>query len=188
MIRILHFVLILKAIGCQFAKIIKSILAIRSTHVKMNDMDKRRSKNKAELPTHASYQIHRRQRLWQIMVPVLAGCLLTLAVAVWVVLLAAGVGSGVGVSQGADAAMIWIILPMLVLAVLMILVLIGLVIAFTRILKALPGYSRLAQTYVSMFAGKVQRASMKITAPIIFTGRVKAGAGALLTSIFGRSK
>jgi hypothetical protein len=154
----------------------------------MNNMEKQKGKTQTESYTHASYQQHRRQRLWQILVPVLAGCLLTLAAGVWVVLLAAGVGSGVGVSQGADVAMIWIILPLMVSAVLMILVLIGLVIAFTHILKALPGYSRMAQSYVSMFGDKIQRASLKITVPIISTGRVKAGAGALLAALFGRSK
>ena len=151
-------------------------------------MDNQTDKNIAQAQVHASFQLHRQQRFWQILAPIIVGSVLALAVMAWVVLSAAGVSSGVNVSQGADTATIWILLPLMFTAVLFVIVLLGLMIGMARLLKVLPGYSRTAQFYVSHFAEQVGRAANKVTSPFITKERARAGAGAFLAALFRRSK
>ena len=96
---------------------------------------------KPEPIKHASYLRHRRQRIWQIRIPVVVGSMLILAAAVIMILPAAGIDTGVDVSHGEDASLIWMILPLLFLAVIVTLFLVGLIVLVAKILKTLPQFT-----------------------------------------------
>lgn len=116
---------------------------------------------------HESYSRHRRQRTWQIFLPIAFGSLLVLAAAVVVFLPVTGVPTGVDSSQFADASLIWLILPLLFLALLIGLLVIGLIILVAKILQILPGYTKIGQDYAALISSTLQYWSGRMVAPMI---------------------
>jgi len=116
--------------------------------------------------TSASYKRHQKQRFWQIIAPVIMGGLLLIAIAVLIIL---GVGgSSVGdVSQWADLSLIWLSLPVLLLVLIATLVLFTMVYLLARLLKILPGYTRIANQYAGMIESQAKIWMNKIVNPII---------------------
>lgn len=80
-------------------------------------------------------KIHRRQTLWQIVLPLLVGILIVLALAVWAGLTTTQGGS---VRRAADASLIFMLLPVIVLTFLALVVLISLVYLVTQLASFLP--------------------------------------------------
>jgi len=130
-------------------------------------MESKHSSTKQEPIKHESYLRHRRQSTWQIILPIVIGSLLVLAAAVVVFLPVAGVATGVDSSQYADAAMNWLILPLLFLAVLIVIIMVGLIILFAKILKTLPGYTKIGQDYAALISSTVQYWSRRLVSPMI---------------------
>ena len=143
---------------------------------------------KPEPIKHASYLRHRRQRIWHIRIPVVVGSMLILAAAVIMILPAAGIDTGVDVSHGADASLIWMILPLLFLAVIVTLFLVGLIVLVAKILKTLPQYSSIGQHYAALIAENVQFWSKRIASPLIVIQSRLASMNAFFTSLLGRSR
>ena len=143
---------------------------------------------KPEPIKHASYLRHRRQRIWQIRIPVVVGSMLILAAAVIMILPAAGIDTGVDVSHGEDASLIWMIVPLLFLAVIVTLFLVGLIVLVAKILKTLPQYSSIGQHYAALIAENVQFWSKRIASPLIVIQSRLASMNAFFTSLLGRSR
>lgn len=143
---------------------------------------------KAESPKSESYQRHQRQRLWQIIAPVVLGSLVILVVLALVIRAALGTDAGGPVSQWADTSVIWLSLPVLLSALVMALILILMIYLVGRLLQVLPDYTFAVQHYASVAAGFVISWADKLTAPIIKVEGVRAGAAALLGSLFGRRR
>jgi uncharacterized membrane protein len=134
-----------------------------------------------------SHLRHKRQRFWQILLPVLLGSLIPLAVAVLMVMTITGGATGLNVSQGADAALIWIIIPLMLVALLFTVILLGTIYGIAKLLNLLPGYTHLAQHYVSWAADKIQFGAKQASAPIIKLKGVSASVSAFFTALTGRS-
>lgn len=143
---------------------------------------------KAQTPKSPSYQRHQRQRLWQIIAPVVIGSLVILVLLALVIRTALGSDAGGPVSQWADTSLIWLSLPVLLFALMMALVLILMIALVGRLLRALPDFTFMVQHYASVAAKFVISWADKLAAPIINLEGVKASAAALLSSLFSRRK
>jgi uncharacterized Tic20 family protein len=120
---------------------------------------------------------HRRQVLWQITVPFIAGIILLLVVAVLASLSGAGTARLFG-----DIALIWLILPMLVVLLILAVITGGLVYLVIRLNKALPGLAFKAQNLVKIVQDKLTAGANLAVKPVF-----KAeGLRATLKAIFGR--
>ena len=135
-----------------------------------------------------SYRQHRRQRFWQILLPLILGSLFALAVAVLMVMTIAGATTGLNASQGADAALIWIIIPLMLAAFLFTVILIGMIYGIAKLLNILPGYTMLVQHYVAWAAAKIQLGLKQAPAPIVNLESIGAGVSAFFAALFGRSR
>ncbi|MFO7972828.1 MAG: hypothetical protein R6U40_13920 [Desulfobacterales bacterium] len=135
-----------------------------------------------------SLQRHRREKIWQILVPLILGVLLILAVAVLVVLTATRSTAGGPVSQWADTSAIWLILPVMMFAVVGTLVLIGLIYGVAKMIEILPPYANLVQGYAGLIAAKVKLITRKIVNPIIAVESTKAGVKGFISALFGSTR
>jgi hypothetical protein len=135
-----------------------------------------------------SYLQHRKQRRWQIYLPLGLGIVITLALMVWILLTASGRAPGGIISSGADTALIWLILPALVFALVAILVLFGLVYLLAKILNLLPSYTYLGQQYADLVAAQVTYWANMAVKPVFEVRAVAASIKALFKELFGRSE
>ncbi|MEA3326336.1 MAG: hypothetical protein U9R53_03390 [Chloroflexota bacterium] len=150
-------------------------------------METKISNIKPEPSKHASYLRHRRQIVWQIWIPIGVGGLLVLAAAAIMILPVAGIDTGVDISHGEDASLIWMILPMLFLAVIVTLFLVELIVLVAKILKMLPQYTSIGQHYAALIAENVKFWSKRIASPLIVIKSRLASMKAIVTSLLGHS-
>jgi hypothetical protein len=122
---------------------------------------------KAQLPhpEHYSYQLHRRQRNLQIILPVvLSGlALIGLVVLIWF----STFKSDGDVSRWAAISIIWIIIPALIAGLIVFAILVGLIYLMARALGALPHYTGMTQDYVNIARGYIIRGADMVVRPVI---------------------
>ena len=97
-------------------------------------------------PEHYSYQLHRKQRNMQIILPVVFGAIVLVGMIVLVSL--ATFRSNGDVGRWAAISTMWIIIPILLTGLILLAILIGLIYLMLRALGALPHYTGIAQDYV----------------------------------------
>jgi hypothetical protein len=119
-----------------------------------------------------SQQKHRSEVFWQITFPLILGILLILGLAVWTILAAAGSG----VSQSADASLIFLILPTLLIALIPLILLAGLAFAVIYLNKNIPAGMRRVQATMLKIRDGVQAGSDKLVEPVL---RIKSAAAAI---------
>lgn len=122
---------------------------------------------KAELPqpVHESYLKHRKQVVWQIIVPMVLTVLLCLALIVLINI--ATFNQGGDVARWAAVSTIWIVIPIM-FGLLIVLALVGgLVYLMYKLLDIAPTYTGMAQDYVHIGAGYVRRALDAIVKPVL---------------------
>jgi uncharacterized membrane protein (DUF485 family) len=122
---------------------------------------------KAQLPhpEHYSYQLHRRQRNLQIILPVvLSGVVL---IGIIVLISFATFKSSGDVSRWAAISTIWIIIPALIAGLIVLAILVGLIYLMARALGALPYYTGMAQDYVNIAQGYIIRGADMVVKPVI---------------------
>ncbi len=134
-----------------------------------------------------SYLRHRKQRLWQILIPVWVGIFLILAVGALVVWTASGASPGGSISTGADTAIIWLILPVLFFAFLGGLVLLTLIYLLAKVLDILPSYTYLGQQYADLIAAQVKYWANLAVKPVLAASGFMAGVRAFFGNLFGDS-
>jgi hypothetical protein len=121
-----------------------------------------------------TYQKHRREVFWQIALPLILGLLLLITGCVLPVLV---VVSGNDVRVWADISLIWLILPVLILAVIPLAILVAIIYGLTRILNILPGLMNRVQKLFGEINVRVSRASNSAVDPILrfhsFTARIR---------------
>src|SRR5690242_13591577 len=113
---------------------------------------------KAQLPqpSHYSYQIHRRQMIRQIVLPVVLASLLMIALVVLIVNVTFSQGSG-DVARWAAISTMWILILVMVAGILVLAILGGLIYLLIFALSHLPHYSAIAQDYVFKARGYIIR-------------------------------
>ena len=136
----------------------------------------------------ASYRRHKKQRLWQVLLPMTLAGLFLLAVAALVVVSAIRTGGEGSISKGADTALIWLIIPVMLFAILFVLILLALIILVGKFVHILPVYTFQAQHYVRIFSASVKHWSDKLVSPVISAESVSARVGAFFSTLFGRAR
>jgi hypothetical protein len=173
---------------CRILVDIEKSLVISASHVKIKIMDVKSNKNFPEEPRRESFQRHRRQRFWQIWVPLIIVFLVALTAAVVLVLTQTGRNKGTNLSQYSDTALIWIFVPLLLIALLFAVVMFGLVALNGKILRGLPRLTHPAQRIFSQVSDKVGNLSRMMVRPIISIKSIRAGVTRAFSVMLGRSK
>jgi hypothetical protein len=157
------------------------VLDIGPSHVKIDSMETKPAKSNPISPPSPSFHLHKKQRFWQILAPILVGGLATLGAAAWMV---RAVVVGNSVSQYADTSLIWLILPVMMFGILFGLLLLGLIYAVAQLLHILPQYTFLVQQYAALIEAKLKLWTKKAMDPVITVESIKAAAGAFFKNLF----
>lgn len=129
-------------------------------------------------PQHASYLEHRKQVIWQVILPVLLAALLLIGLILWVSMATFG-GTG-DVSRWAAISTIWLVIPFLVAGLIVLIVLLGVSYLLGRLLQITPTYTGIAQDYVFRAAGIIQRITAAVVKPVIYLDGLAANIRAFL--------
>jgi len=127
-------------------------------------------------PVHESYLKHRRQMVWQIILPVVLTSLLIVALIVLINI--ATFNQGGDVARWAAISTIWIVIPIMFGLLIFLALLVGLVYLMMKLLNVTPTYTGMAQDYVHIGAGYVRRAADAIVKPVLQLNGILAGINA----------
>ena len=130
------------------------------SYAKINPM-----KAKIPQPVHESYKRHRRELMWQIILPIVLTLLLFVALIVLINI--ATFNQGGDVDRWAAISTIWIVVPIMIGLLILIALLGGLVYLMKRLLNITPTYTGLAQHYMYIAEGYIKRALEAIVKPVI---------------------
>jgi hypothetical protein len=121
-----------------------------------------------------SVHAHKRQFLWQILIPI---CVVTALILVVAVLVATG---ATATRTWADVSTIWLIAPVLFFALLFVTVLGLLIYGFARLLQITPRYTGKAQDFFVLVSAWARSIADGVARPFVWFQQ----AGAVLKSIF----
>jgi len=125
---------------------------------------------------HYSYQLHRKQRTTQIILPVVISALALIGMVVLISI--ATFKSGGDVGRWAAISTIWIVIPILLAGLILLVILMGLIYLMGLALGALPHYTGIAQDYVYIAQNYIIRGADMVVKPMIalegFIENVKA--------------
>ncbi len=116
-------------------------------------------------PRHPSYQRHRRQVVWQIVVPVVVAALVI--VAVLYLLVTAAFGGGGDVSRWAAISTIWLTLPVMIAAFLILAVLVAITVLLVKVQQFIPPYSRRLQRLAFRIDASAKRTAHIVRRPML---------------------
>ncbi len=116
-----------------------------------------------------SYQLHRRQFIWQILAPILIVAILVIAASVF-----AATRNENQASVWADISLIWLIIPAFFFALILFILLIGLIYAMAMLLKVTPTYTQQLQELIRLAAQKIESAADATAKPIFFLEGISA--------------
>jgi len=116
-------------------------------------------------PEHYSYLKHRKQRVKQIILPVIISTLVFIGFIIWVSFATFNQGGDVG--RWAAISTIWIVIPVMVAGLIVLALLIGLIYLMARAISGLPYYTGIAQEYVFIAEGYIKRGANMAVKPII---------------------
>ena len=116
-------------------------------------------------PRHYSYQVHRRQVVRQIVLPVILAALLMIGMIVLISF--ATFSEGGDVSRWAAISTMWIVIPIMAAGIIFLAILIGLIYLLALALGNLPQYTAIAQDYVFKARGYITRAADMLVQPIL---------------------
>jgi hypothetical protein len=116
-------------------------------------------------PVHESYLRHRKQIVWQIILPVTLTSLLIVALIVLINI--ATFNQGGDVARWAAISTIWIVIPIMIGMLIFLALMVGLVYLMKKLLNITPTYTGMAQDYVHIAAGYIRRALDAIVNPVL---------------------
>jgi hypothetical protein len=118
---------------------------------------------------------HKRQLVWQILVPFLVVTALIVAAAVLI-----STGTTSATRTWADVSIIWLIAPMLVFALFFVVMLGFLIVGIAKLLQVTPYYSSKVQNFLILLSSRMRKIADGSAQPFIWSHQ----AGAILKSIF----
>lgn len=125
--------------------------------------------DRPELPLQSRNPVtqreHRREVLWQIILPLAVGVLLVLVAGGGVIW--AGTTNTGDVSKWADASLIWLIVPLMIAALLFLGLLAGLVYVLTLGIRRLPIFTYRLQKIFSLVSRRVRKAADGAVEPVL---------------------
>ena len=131
-------------------------------------------------PIHESYQRHRKQRVSQIILPIMLAAILFVAVVVLLVIATANGNNNV--AHWAEVSSIWIAIPTCVMAFIVLALLGGFVYLMGQLLGVAPRYTGKAQDFVHKLGIHIRRVADMTVKPIFAVN----GFGATIKALFGR--
>jgi hypothetical protein len=131
-------------------------------------------------PQHASYRAHRKQVIWQVILPMVLAALLLIGLVV-MISLATFQGEGES-SRWAAVSTIWIVMPVIVAGLVALLILCGIIYLFARLLRITPTYTGLAQDFAHRLEARVRRVTGAAVKPVFMLEEI----GAFLKALSGR--
>jgi hypothetical protein len=131
-------------------------------------------------PVHESYKRHRKQLVWQIILPMVLTAILFIA-SIVLIYFATFRGNG-DVARWAAVATIWISIPIIIMSLVFLAILSGIVYLLIRLLQIAPIYTGKAQDFAYKVAGSARRAADAVVKPIIALN----GIGASIETFLGR--
>jgi heme/copper-type cytochrome/quinol oxidase subunit 2 len=131
-------------------------------------------------PAHESYRNHRKQLMWQIILPITLTVILCIALIVLINVATFRDGGDVG--RWAAISTIWIVVPIMIGSLIVLALLGGLVYLMAKLLHIMPTYTGMAQDYVHIAVGYVKRGADAVVKPVFLID----GLGASIKAFFGR--
>lgn len=131
-----------------------------------------------------TFQKHRREFIWQILMPVILAGVLVLGAGVLMVLTTTFSASRT--SHWAAISLIWLIAPLLFVVLLFVVLNIGLIYLMSRLLKILPPYLRTGQLYAQIMTLRVKGFCDRLARPFVRWGGWAAGFRTLRSKIIHR--
>jgi energy-coupling factor transporter transmembrane protein EcfT len=116
-------------------------------------------------PEHYSYLKHRKQRVTQIILPVVISTLVFIGFIVLISLVTFKQEGDVG--RWAAISTIWIVIPIMVVGLILLVLLIGLIYLLARAISGLPYYTGIGQDYVYKAQAYIVRGANMVSKPII---------------------
>ena len=114
---------------------------------------------------------------------------LPLGIAIFIVVLLAALvtmGTNAQVSQWADVATIWLVVPMLFVTLLFLVIFTALVYGMAKLLQVLPFYTKLVQDFFILARDRVASLSDKLVAPVLGIESRRASLKSLRKNIIRR--
>ena len=130
-------------------------------------------------PVHESYLKHRRQLVWQIILPMVLTAILFIALIVLIVRATLGGGDA---ARWAAVSTIWIVIPIMIGMLIFLALLGGMIYLLMRLLNITPIYTGQAQDFVFRIAEYVKRGADASVKPIFFLDGISAS----VRRFFGR--
>lgn len=131
-------------------------------------------------PVHESYKRHRKQLVWQIILPVVLSALLIVGLIVLIYFATFQNNGDVG--RWAAISTIWIVIPIMIAGLVLLIILGGLVYLLKYLLQITPTYTGLAQDFIHKIAIRIRLAADASVKPVIFLD----GIGASINRLLGR--
>ena len=126
----------------------------------------------------ATIRAHKRQFVWQILVPMIVVVLIGLGAGGLVI---AATVSGLGQTRvWADVSAIWLIAPALLFALAVLVVLVAVIYGMIKLLQILPTYTGKTQNIFALLSAWTRKVADAITQPFVWTRQ----AAAAIKSIF----
>jgi hypothetical protein len=119
-----------------------------------------------------THKFHRRETIWQIIVPLIFSISIILGLGVWAIVT---VAQGGDVSQAADTSLIFLLIPVLILSLIPLVLLGGLVYSMVRLLKVLPSKFYLVQGLLLKVQERVKQGADIAAEPVLRINSVGAG-------------
>jgi hypothetical protein len=116
-------------------------------------------------PVHDSYLKHRKQLIWQIIMPVVLTSVLIVALIVLINI--ATFNQGGDVARWAAISTMWIAIPIMFGLLIFLALLVGLVYLMKKLLNLTPNYTALAQDYIYKAEGYIKRMSEALVKPVL---------------------
>ncbi len=127
------------------------------------------NKNSPSSKRTASYQAHKRDFIWQILVPIIVALILVITASV-----AVAMGSDASTSRWADISAIWIIIPLLFSALVALIILGGIIYGMAKLLNITPIYTQKLTALIYLAEQKIKNAADLSTKPIFFIEELAA--------------
>lgn len=129
-------------------------------------------------PVHESYKKHRKEIIWQIILPMVLTAILFIGLVVLINVATFRDNGDVG--RWAAISTIWISIPIIIISLLLLAILVGIVYLLIRLLQITPIYTGKAQDFAYKIAGSARRAADAAVKPVIFLDSIGASIKALL--------
>jgi predicted PurR-regulated permease PerM len=116
-----------------------------------------------------SYKAHKKDFLWQILVPILVALILVIVASVSV-----ATGSDASTSRWADISTIWILIPLLISAFITLIILAGIIYGMSQLLNITPTYTQKLYALILLAGQKIESLADGAAKPIFFVEELSA--------------